>query len=164
MKRLLVMRHAKSSWDNPQLADHDRPLNKRGKRDAPRMGRWLNARDLNPEMIVTSSAERALSTAQSVADSIDIVSSIQVERDLYHGGPEAYMEYLRLLSDKISLAMVIGHNPDLEEFVEDLVGRWHRLPTAAVALIDLPIMKWKELSDETEGSLISLWLPKEIEE
>ena len=84
MKTLLLMRHAKSSWDDPDVADHDRPLNKRGKKDAPRMGQWLAEQGLTPEVIVTSTAKRARKTAELVAESCGCQREPIVLPELYH--------------------------------------------------------------------------------
>jgi phosphohistidine phosphatase len=117
MKTLLVMRHAKSSWDDSGLADHDRPLNARGKRDAPLMGRWLLQEDLVPEEIITSTAKRALATAEAVAGASDFENEIKVDRFYYHADAEMYTEGVKDLPDEIQLAMIIGHNPGLEDLV-----------------------------------------------
>jgi phosphohistidine phosphatase len=163
MKSLLVMRHAKSSWRNSHLSDHDRPLNKRGKRDAPRMGALLAARDLLPEIVLCSSAERAHDTALRMAIEsgleLDLIHTLP---HLYHADTSDYLEALGLLPDGVARAMVVGHNPGLEDLVETLGGGWERMPTAAVAHIELPIAAWSELSDETEGRLVELWLPREL--
>ena len=163
MKVLLVMRHAKSSWRNTRLSDHDRPLNKRGKRDAPRMAAWLDARDLLPERILSSTAERAHDTAlRLVAESALDPAVIERAPDLYHAGPEDYVRRLRRQPDDVERILVVGHNPGLEMWVEDLSGRWERMPTAAVAYLELPIDTWADLSEETEGRLHAVWRPKEL--
>jgi phosphohistidine phosphatase len=92
MKTLLVLRHAKSSWKNANLADFDRPLNKRGKRDAPRMGELLRREGIVPDLIISSSAERALTTAEAVALACGYDLEIQTTRQLYHAWPDDYIE------------------------------------------------------------------------
>lgn len=166
MKTLLVLRHAKSSWSNPDLADHDRPLKKRGKRDAPRIGRLLRDEDLVPDLMIASTAKRARKTAEAVAEHSGYEGEIKLSRDLYAFGPESYVEALYGLPDVYQRVMVIGHNPGLEDLVEVLTGEWERLPTAALAKIELPIRSWRELAAETGdlplGRLVGFWQPREL--
>ncbi len=162
MKTLLILRHAKSSWDNSSLADHDRPLNKRGKRDAPKMGRLLAREDLTPDLIISSTAERALTTAEFVAISADYDNEIQITRQLYHAGPEEYIEVLQQVDDTYRRVMVVGHNPGMEDLVEELGGQYHRMPTAALVQFELPIDSWADLDEGTTGRLVNIWRPKEI--
>jgi phosphohistidine phosphatase len=161
MKTVLILRHAKSSWSNARLADHDRPLNSRGKRDAPHAGRWLRDQDLTPDLIVTSSAERALATAEAVALASDYDREIAVTRAFYHAGPENYLELLGGLSDEYKRVLVVGHNPGLEELVEQLSGRAETMVTAALAVIDLSIEHWHELDEATQGTLVAHWRPSD---
>lgn len=163
MKTLLVLRHAKSSWADNSLSDHDRPLKGRGKRDAPRMGRLLKDQDLIPDLIVSSSARRAISTAKLLAEACGYESEIEVTREFYHAAPETYLEYIAYLSEDVDVVMVVGHNPGVEELVEEFSERWERMPTAALAVIHLDVESWADLSSETEGQLVSLWTPREIE-
>src|SRR5690348_12650091 len=100
MKSVLVLRHAKSSWKHPKLADHDRPLNKRGKRDAPRMGRLLKKEHLVPDIIISSTAIRARTTAKAVAKASGYQGEITFNRSLYAAGPQAYIDVLHDLSDQ----------------------------------------------------------------
>ncbi|GMQ77767.1 MAG: histidine phosphatase family protein [Anaerolineae bacterium] len=162
MKSLLILRHAKSSWKNKYLSDHDRPLNKRGKRDAPRMGQLIRNEDLVPDLILTSSAERALKTAEAAADACGFEDEIQIVRSFYHGSIGTYHDVLSQVSDKISRVLIVGHNPGLEDFLEDLIGVWERLPTAALAHITLPIRSWKNFDEQIEGHLENLWVPREL--
>lgn len=163
MKTLLILRHAKSSWDNARLTDHERPLNTRGRRDAPRMGRLLRDEDLVPDLIVTSSAERAYATAELVALSCDYEDDIVVTRDLYHAGAEDYVEFLCELGGDHAVILVVGHNPGLEELVTSLTDEQERIPTAALAQVMLPIERWEELRDDTDGVLQNFWRPKELD-
>ncbi len=162
MKTLLILRHAKSSWDNLYLSDFERPLSKRGKYDAPRMGKLLRREELVPDLIISSSAKRAMATAESVALASDYENEITFTRDLYHADPESYIEALVTVDDNVNCVMVVGHNPGIEEFVEQLSGEWERMPTAALAQIRLPINRWSELTFDSEGNLVSVWRPKEL--
>jgi phosphohistidine phosphatase len=162
MKTLLILRHAKSSWNNAQLTDYERPLNGRGKQDAPRMGKLLREQDLVPDLIITSSAERALATAEAAALASGYEQEIQATRSFYHADPEAYLDALRRLDDSLERVMVVGHNPGMEELAEELTGSWEQMPTAALAQVSLPINHWRELEDGTTGELVNLWRPKEL--
>ncbi len=163
MKELLVMRHAKSSWRNMSLTDHQRPLNKRGKADVPKMGRLLKRMDLTPELILTSTAERALTTAELVALSSDYEEEIELRPEFYHAEPEAYIEELQTVDAKYGRVMVVGHNPGMEELVELLSGQLIHFTTANIAHIRLSIDNWASFTEETNGTLLNLWRPKEIE-
>ena len=163
MKELLIMRHAKSSWSNVHLSDHQRPLNKRGKNDAPRMGKLLKRMELTPDLIISSTAERAMTTAELAALSSDYEQEIELTSDFYHAEPEAYLEVLRDVDDKYGRVMVVGHNPGMEDLVELLSGHATRFTTANIAHIRLPIDNWSALTEETQGTLLNLWRPKEID-
>jgi len=162
MKELLILRHAKSSWSNPTLADIDRPLNKRGKRDAPRMGALLREQDLVPDLILCSPAVRARKTARAVSNESGFMGDIEIHDDFYPGDPSTFIDILASNPDLIERAMVVGHNPGLEELLDTLTGESARLPTSALAQISLPISHWAELSQLPLGKLINLWLVKEL--
>jgi phosphohistidine phosphatase len=163
MKTLLLLRHAKSDWSDPQLGDRDRPLNKRGKRDAPRMGRLLRDEDLIPDLVITSTAKRARKTVEAMATAGSYTGEIQEAPALYLAGPDAYIQVLRAVPDKYPRVMVVGHNPGLEDFVTQLTGLATSLPTAALARVDLPITRWRELGEETDGQLVGVWRPRELD-
>jgi phosphohistidine phosphatase len=162
MKTLLIMRHAKSSWEETEVHDHDRPLNKRGKLNAPRMGRLLRELDLVPDLILTSSARRARDTAEAVADQSGCEGDIKVDEGLYAAPPEAYLEALMAADDSCHRLLVVGHNPGVEELLGMLTDEQEPLPTAAIAQVDLPIQSWTELTGEISGRLIRVWRPKEL--
>lgn len=162
MKTLLILRHAKSSWNNVYLSDYERPLNKRGKRDAPRMGKLLRREALTPDLIISSSAERAMKTAESVALASDYENEITFTREFYHADPDSYVAALSAVDDVVNCVMVVGHNPGIEELVEQLSEEWERMPTAALAQIQLSINSWDELSNDTIGDLVNVWRPKEL--
>ena len=163
MKTLLLMRHAKASREDPSLPDHDRPLSTRGKRDAPRMGRLLRAKDLTPDLIVSSPAKRALATAKAVAKASRCDGDPLVAPDLYPGDPPAYTRVLRALTGKRDRVLVVGHNPGIEQFLGGLVRTSEVLPTAAVAVVELPIARWREFREGTRGRLVHVWRPWEVE-
>jgi phosphohistidine phosphatase len=161
MKTLLILRHAKSSWKDDTLPDHDRPLNKRGKQDAPLVGRLMHDEGLLPNLILSSTAKRARATVELVAEESGYEGDIQYSRELYAAGPEAYVESLTELPDKYDRVMVVGHNPGLEQLLEELTGEYHSLPTAALAQVSIPIQCWIELSNMADGKLVNIWRPRE---
>lgn len=162
MKTLLILRHAKSSWKDLDLADHDRPLNKRGKQDAPRMGRLLQDEGLIPDLILSSTAKRARKTVAGLLEGSGISPEVQFTRDFYHAYPETFIAILSELDDKYEQVMVVGHNPGLEELLEVLTGDYERMPTSALAQVLLPIQRWADLEEEPEGDLVAVWRPKEF--
>ena len=162
MKSLLVLRHAKSSWSDPSLADHDRPLKKRGRRAAPLMGRLVRARGLLPEIIISSTARRARATALAVADAAEFKGVVHLDPRLYECEPENVISVLHEFPhDRI---MIVGHNPTLENLVRWLTGQETRLPTAALAQIDLPISGWTECRLDGSATLADVWRPRELSE
>jgi phosphohistidine phosphatase len=163
MKTLLILRHAKSSWDDPDLPDIDRPLNKRGKRDAPRVGQRLRQQDLVPDLILSSPARRARQTAEAVALESGFGGDIEIRTDFYPGEPDDYIENLGQLPDEVERVMVVGHNPGLESLLVELTGESAALPTAALAQVEVPVQSWDALSEAPESRLINLWRVKEMD-
>jgi phosphohistidine phosphatase len=159
MKSLLVLRHAKSSRKDPDLTDHDRPLNKRGKRDAPRVGRLLKKEHLVPDIIISSTAMRARATAEAVAKASGYKEDITFNRSLYAAGPQAYIDVLHDLPDDRVRALIIGHNPGLEELVEMLTGEIHPMPTCSLAHVKLRVGKWLDIDNKIKGQVAEIWRP-----
>jgi phosphohistidine phosphatase len=153
MKTLLVLRHAKSDWRNPRLADHDRPLNKRGKREAARLGRRLREQGLLPDLILVSTAKRTRKTVAGLVAGGAYAGKHKARRAFYLAGPKAYLKVLRGVPDKYRRVMVVGHNPGLEQLVAQLTGKGTTLPTAALARLSLPITRWRKLGKATKGKL-----------
>ena len=162
MKTLLILRHAKSSWNYPELSDYDRPLNARGKRDAPRMGKYLREQGITPDRILTSSAKRARKTANRVAKACGYTGKVKKLDRFYDTVAGVYFETLQALPDKYQRVMVVGHNPTMEQLVGYLTGQVRRMPTAALAHIELPIQHWEVLDLDTVGTLVNLWTPKTL--
>jgi len=162
MKTLLVLRHAKSSWEDPGLKDHDRPLNPRGVHDAPRMGRLLVEEDLVPSRIITSTANRARSTAELAAGVMEDRPEIEETRELYLASPHTILDVIADLGDSADPLMVVGHNPGLTALVTLLTDVCEELPTAALAAIELDIDDWDEIGGAKRGRVIGLWRPKEL--
>ena len=161
MKTLLILRHAKSSWGNAQLADYDRPLNERGRADAPRVGRWLRQQELIPDLIITSAAERALATAESVALTSGYEAEIRVTRRLYEADVDDYLAVIGEMGGRAEVLLVVGHNPTVEDLVMTLCGQTEQMSTAALAQMRLDIAQWANLSAEVKGQLVSIWRPRE---
>ena len=161
MKTLLILRHAKSSWDDASLTDHERPLNPRGLKTAPLMGALLKSNKLVPDIILSSTALRAVESARLVANSAEFNKKIPAVASLYPGDPISYIETLKTQTSAQSI-MVIGHNPGLEDLVYTLTGHKHDLPTAALAHVQLPIGHWSQLTPKTKGTLVDIFRPKEI--
>jgi phosphohistidine phosphatase len=162
MKTLLVLRHAKSSWSDPALDDHERPLNKRGRRDAPRMGELVRQYGLIPDTVISSDAMRAQLTAEAVAAAACYAGEILLNQHLYMASPADILSVLRKAPGSAETVMIVGHNPGLEELVEHLTGEQQDLPTAALAQIVLPIEQWRDLKLSTRGTLLGQWRPKEL--
>jgi phosphohistidine phosphatase len=163
MKTLLLLRHAKSSWDNPALGDHERVLNKRGQRDAPRMGRLIADEEIVPDCIVSSTASRARATAELVAEECGFSGEIQFVRELYHAPPSAYFSVLSQLPIDRKRVLVVAHNPGIEELQLLLTGEFESMPTAALAQIELNIDAWKQFDRDCEARLLHFWRPKELQ-
>ena len=163
MKTLLVLRHAKSSWNDASLDDHERPLNKRGRRDGQRMGELVLAHRLTPDVIMSSDAVRARLTAEAVAEAVHYAGEILLDRRLYIASSPGILAVLRTAREaNAGTVMIVGHNPGLEELVAQLTGAQQDLPTAALAQIGLPIDRWRDLKVSTRGTLLGLWRPKEL--
>lgn len=161
MKTLLLLRHAKSSWKKPDLPDHERPLNKRGSKEAPRVGKYLKDNDLIPDLILSSTARRAHDTARVVAEACGFEGQVDLYQDLYLSDPTSYLDILRCQPDEVSRVLVVGHNPDAEDLLVLLTDVRQHMTTAALAVIDLPISSWQELNEATDARLQSLWSPRE---
>lgn len=161
MKTILILRHAKSSWKHSELSDHDRPLNKRGKREAPQMGRLIKEKGLLPDIILSSTALRARDTVQIVAENCGYDGEIRFIPDLYRADSEDFLGILQSLEDRYNTVMLVGHNPDLEMLLSMLTDEDEALSTAALAQVEIPIRSWKELDPEKRGKLINLLAPHE---
>ena len=162
-KTLLVMRHAKSSWATQGLADYERPLNRRGERDAVQMAKFLEAAQINIDRVAASTARRADQTAKTLIKTIDSLESAQLESrdDFYLAAPQAYLDYLSELNESVSTVMLIGHNPGLEALVEYLGDQWETMPTAAIACFACSASSWSTAEPST-FQLDHMWRPKDV--
>ena len=162
MKTLLVMRHAKSSWDQAEQTDHERPLNPRGQRAAPRMGTLLREEQLVPDQIISSTASRARQTVDALVSTSGFRGTIEWEDTLYLAAPAAYRKVLQQFGKEHQRVMVVGHNPGLEDLILELTGRNETMPTAALAHITLPIDHWQELDFLQNAELAGYWRPRNL--
>ena len=162
MKNVLLMRHAKSSWKGVSLPDHQRPLNQRGKHDAPRMGKFLQEQGILLDAILCSTAVRARQTAEGLLKKYTFEGGVQYYDDLYTADPETIISILNRLPEKVDTAMVIGHNPGLDYFLELVCDECGHMSTASVAHIKYSVEEWLDLRAETTGELLHFWKPREI--
>ncbi len=164
MKQLLLIRHGKSDWDHPGLSDHDRPLNDRGRRDCPRMAAALKSRAIAPDRIVTSTAVRAATTAEAIADGLGVVrSGIEFRPELYLASPQVFLRVVQSLDESAETTLIFGHNPGIHETVERLCDgeSVDDFPTLAVARIELDVDHWGEV-EWGDGRLLECLLPRTL--
>ena len=159
MKRLFILRHAKSSWAQSELSDFDRPLNDRGVAAASFMGKFITRTGFAPAAILCSPAVRARSTAELVVAAGDIAADIQYDERIYEASPQSLRQVASEIDGRYDSAMMIGHNPGIEGFIRFLTGEIQPMPTAALAVIDLDIDKWHEI-DADRGKLVDIYRPK----
>jgi phosphohistidine phosphatase len=161
MKRLYLVRHAKSSWKDLSLPDFDRPLNKRGKRDAPLMGEKLKKLDVLPDLLIASPAKRAKKTAKTIAAKIGYKSNkIIFDESIYHLGITGIVRILSKLDSEIESVMLVGHNPDLTILAEQFSGNIvDNVPTCGIFCLEFNFADWRKISSET-GRTIFFEYPK----
>lgn len=163
MKTLLLLRHAKSSWDDESVPDHDRPLNRRGKKSAPMMGRLILKEGLTPERIYSSTAVRARKTAEAVARTCRVRDRLELVENLYLAPAGTLLaEAQSRTPEPVERVLLVGHNPGMEDLVEALSGHRERFPTAALAVFELGIDAWADLGLGVETRLVKIWRPKEL--
>lgn len=161
MKRLYIIRHAKSSWANQQLSDFDRPLNERGKRDAPKIGAVLKSKKIKPDLVMSSSANRAITTAKILSNIIgypieNIIESISI----YEATTQNLLDEVNSIDDINNSVIIFGHNPGFTGLANLLGDKYiENLPTCAVAEIELDVDSWKDVGAEC-GKLVGFEYPK----
>ena len=148
MKTLYILRHAKSSWDDPAMSDFERPLNDRGRRTAPFMGALIRERGYVPDIIICSPAKRAVETASLVIAAFASGADMIFDDRIYEASPRRLLEVVHGIDAKFASAMVVGHNPGTEGFIRYLTGSLEPMPTAALAVIDLNIRNWSDADIE----------------
>lgn len=171
MKRLTVLRHAKSRWDDPGVGDFNRPLNDRGWKAARRIGRELRHRDQRFDLVLASPAARVRETIDAVEEKFTFTAPIRFEQRLYLAGEELLLTLLRSLPETVHRPLLVGHNPGLqrlllelsEEDDEGLRGRVaQKLPTGALAVVDLPAHRWDRVQPAS-GRITELILPEDLD-
>jgi phosphohistidine phosphatase len=165
MKRLILTRHAKSSWDDPLTPDHDRPLNERGKAAAADLGIWLASRGYVPDEVLCSDALRTRKTWSGIAPALPGTPILHLKPALYHAGPDVMLAVLRHAAAET--VMVIGHNPGIGEFAHRLVARepanaeFNRYPTGATLVCDFAVDSWDKVTFG-QGTTVDFVVPSEI--
>lgn len=165
MKILHLVRHAKSSWDYPQLSDFKRPLSDRGLRDAPNMGRVLSEKINQPFHMISSPATRALHTARLFAEQIPFPEEkIETHHNLYHAEPNAMLYVLSRVSDQFQEVALVGHNPGLTDFCNEfqILEYIDNIPTAGIVGIQFKIHSWAEIIKRPMGELLYFDFPKKF--
>lgn len=170
-KRLILLRHAKSAWDNPSVADFDRPLSSRGRKAAPVVGAWLARRGLVPGLVLCSSARRAAETLDLASAGWQTKPTVRKLKTLYLAMPREMLRRLQAVGREPDVVMLVGHNPGIADLANWLCSQGkaeHRanlarkFPTGAVAVIDFDVEDWAEVDAET-GTLVEFATPKQIE-
>jgi phosphohistidine phosphatase len=171
MKRLSLLRHAKSSWDDPGLEDFNRPLNERGWKAARRMGRELKHRAMHFDFVLASSAARVRETIGAIEEKYDFAAPIRFEPRVYLATEEILLSLVQSLPETAGSALIVGHNPGLERICVELThddeqGLRQRVagkfPTAAFAAIELPVKHWADVTPGA-GELVELIVPKDLD-
>ncbi len=152
MKQLFLIRHAKSSWDSPTLKDIDRPLNERGKKDAPSMAKRLASQKIKLDALFSSNANRALSTAQCFAEEFDIKKNdiIQIP-ELYHANTSDFYDVITQADDDLQNLAIFSHNPGITEFINELTDKKIMdMPTCGIFAIKIHSKSWKDFATATK--------------
>lgn len=161
MRTLFLLRHAKSSWKNKDLADFERPLNSRGRKAAETIGAFLKQENVNPELILSSSAVRARETIDIILRSNRTKPDLRFDERIYEAPPTRLLEVVTQIDKKVGSVLIVGHNPGLEELLFILTGRGETMPTAALAKISFKISNWTNAGNKL-GTLEWLVRPKEL--
>ncbi len=160
MRTIYLVRHAKSSWKNPGLADFDRPLNKRGKRDAPFIGDLLNKKDINPDIILSSPAKRAKKTAIEIAKKLEYpLKEIIYKEEMYEASDMELLKLMKKIDENISAVMMFAHNPGLTQLNNYLSKNYiDNIPTCGAVALEFNC-KWNEV-DKDAGKFVFFEFPK----
>ncbi len=162
-KTLFIVRHAKSSWDDTALDDKDRPLNERGKEEAPKIGKHLAGYAVKPDLITSSPAVRALKTAEKIAKELGFKKSdVVVDEGIYTFNGGSLMDVVKGFDDKYRSVMMVGHNPAITSFANELSGVGiDNIPTCGVVLLEFDARKWKDI-EKGSGKLLEFDYPKKL--
>jgi len=159
MKKLFIIRHAKSDWNNLSLKDFNRPLNKRGFKNAPFMGQVLKDMDVMPDLILSSPAIRAITTARLISNEIVYKKEIQTNKKIYEASLETLDNIVRSIDNKHDTVFLVGHNPSASFLAFNFCGLNEDIPTCAVIQIDFDTNTWADISLDN-SKLISYDYPK----
>jgi phosphohistidine phosphatase len=160
MKTLFLVRHAKSSRDDPSLPDRDRPLDDRGKQDAPKMGKRLAKRGVKPDLLLSSPAVRALTTAQLIAEEVGYRrKDIVVDDRLYASSADDLLAVIRALDKKLNRVMLLGHNPEFADLAHRLSSEIIDMPTSAVVEFNFDTKAWSDVG-EVQPAKVTVDYPK----
>lgn len=160
MKKLLLIRHAKSSWKNHSLSDFDRPLNKRGKTDAPLMGSILRKLGLKVDLIVSSPAYRAKITAEYIANELNYDKHyINYYEDLYEASSDNISETIKYIDDEHDIVILVGHNPSLNFFAYEYLTFEENIPTCGILELTFDCDRWQDINSKC-ANFISFEYPK----
>lgn len=163
MKKLCIIRHAKSSWKDFTLDDFDRPLNKRGMLNAPFMGNKLKDKNLVPDIIISSPALRAKTTAEIIAKKVNYNKKIVFKKDIYEVGMSALHKILAKIDDDNTIVFLFGHNPELNMLAKKYVDFDENIVTSGVVEIEFDCDSWNQISAKN-GKLISFDYPKKYKD
>jgi phosphohistidine phosphatase len=169
MKRLALLRHAKSSWDDASLNDFDRPLNDRGRKATIRMGAEMKGRGFGFDLVLASTAARVRETIEGVQENFQFDCPICFDRQIYLAGDELLLRLVRDLDEGVERPLLVGHNPGLERLLTAMTGRDDGLgdrarqnfPTCAFALLDVPVLQWRE-AEPGGARIVEMILPKDL--
>ena len=162
-KRIILMRHAKSSWKSGAPSDHERPLNKRGRRDSPKVGAALARLGWTPDHVLSSDSSRTTETFARMRASLGFESEPEFLHALYHGGTDEIRDAIRELPGTVETVLVLGHNPGWEEALEWLSGRAETMKTGCAALLTLDAESWPDAADAgRRWALASIIYPREL--
>ena len=151
MKSLFLVRHAKSSWSQPDVDDHDRPLNDRGKRDGPRMAKWLRSQGARPDALISSTAKRARRTARYFAKAFAIdKGDVLHKATIYEAAPDALLRLIQDLNDDWDTVFLFGHNPGFTDLANLFPGAHiDNIPTCGIVRLEADIASWADFSPQT---------------
>ena len=148
MKKLYLVRHAKSSWEDQIQSDHERPLSSRGKKDAPKIGDILKEQNVTPNIIISSDAKRALQTATIIANKLNYSNDMIIKNSsIYEATTQNLLNVINSIDDENNSAMLFGHNPGFTVLANLIADKYiDNMPTCGVAIIDLNVESWKDVN------------------
>ena len=170
MKTIFLLRHAKSSWEDGSLSDHDRPLNERGRAAAPRVGAHMRGAGYLPDLVLCSTATRTRGTLDAVLSELEVEPAVEFTEELYLADPDGMLDLVRSVPDTVEAVLLVGHNPGTGMLAAALSGdgpaesmhlMWAKFPTAGLAIIELSVDRWKDVVSGC-GSLKEFVRPRDL--